>query len=250
MDHRAIELLYDSEATLRLVDHELDALREFTAGVDAIHAPAAVPSDAGDAARHPDDAADDLADDPAASLAMVPMILQRANTEIVGVLQSLRQCRTQLESATVDKLQITHEKLREVTSATESAATDILDGLDRARALVDELDADADASGQRSPRGDALRDRLRDELFVITGCLQFQDITNQQLAYASSMLLDMEARLGDIARLFDPRRYGAPELPPAPPVPEPTFSPDATCEGAEERQRLADQIFTSTPRTA
>ena len=39
--NRAMELLYDSEATLRLLDHELDELRGFTAGTSPAHAGAA-----------------------------------------------------------------------------------------------------------------------------------------------------------------------------------------------------------------
>lgn len=229
MTDRAMELLYDSEATLRLVDHELDALREFSAS--------AMPE--GAATSPEDDEA------PTSSLAMVPMILQRANAEIVNVLQSLRHCRSQLESATTDKLQLTHEKLREVTSATEVAATDILDGLDRAQVLVDDLDADAAEHGG-TEKGADLRNRLRDEIFMITGCLQFQDITNQQISYASSVLNEMESRLGEIARMFDPRRYGAPELPPAPAPEQCTFSPDASLRNAEYRQHVADSIFTAT----
>jgi chemotaxis regulatin CheY-phosphate phosphatase CheZ len=226
MTNRALELLYDSEATLRLVDHELDELREFT--TEPAPPPIVDPAD------------------PAAAvgaLAMVPVILQRANAEIASVMQSLRQCRSQLESATTDKLQITHEKLREVTSATEVAATDILDGLDRAHALLDEMDADA-ATHDGSPRGHELRGRLRDEVFLIAGHLQFQDITTQQLSYASSVLVEMESRLSEIARLFDPRRYGAPELPPVAMDLLPTFSRDASFVDAEGRQRVADQIFT------
>ena len=226
MTNRALELLYDSEATLRLVDHELDELREFTTEP----APPTVADPA----------------DPAmavGALAMVPVILQRANVEIANVMQSLRQCRSQLESATTDKLQITHAKLREVTSATESAATGILDGLDRARRLVDEMDADAEAHDD-TPRGRELRERLREEVFLMSGHLQFQDITTQQLTYAASLLVDMETRLAEIARLFDPRRYGAPELPPAPGEQRPTFSSDASLLNAAGRQKVADQIFT------
>ena len=78
------------------------------------------------------------------------------------------------------------------------------------------------------------------------GHLQFQDITTQQLSYAASVLVDMESRLSEIARLFDPRRYGAPELPPDPrPIPA-TFTPDATITNAEERQALADEVFSTT----
>lgn len=228
--NRAMELLYDSEATLRLLDHELDELRGFTDGTSPAH-PGAEPVPVGEP-------------DPASALAQVPMILLRANREIVHVLDSLRQCRTQLESATTDKLQITHEKLREVTSATEVAATDILDGLDRAQSLIDELDADAEETGNASEKGKELRNRLRDEVFTITGCLQFQDITTQQLAYASTVLTEMETRLSDIARLFDPNRYGAPELP-APAAGQPVvFSPDASFVQGDGRQAVADEIFT------
>ncbi|MHB1223825.1 MAG: hypothetical protein ACYC2G_07230 [Gemmatimonadaceae bacterium] len=224
-NNRAMELLYDSEASLRLVDHELDALREFTDGVQENIAPPAPGEPT-----------------PTSALALVPGILQRANAEIVNVLQSLRQCRSALENATTDKLQITHEKIREVTCATETAATGILDGLDRAQALIDELDAEADGNGSEKARD--LRNRLRDEIFTMTGHLQFQDITTQQLTYAASVLVDMESRLSEIARLFDPRRYGAPELPADPrPIPA-TFTPDATITNAEERQALADEVFT------
>lgn len=236
--NRAMELLYDSEASLRLVDHELDALREFTAGVQGTVAPAGEPAPAAAAVAPQEGYA------PASALALVPGILQRANTEIVNVLGSLRQCRSALESATTDKLQITHEKIREVTSATEVAATDILDGIDRAQGLLDELDTEAETHGEGSPRGRELRGRLRDEIFTITGCLQFQDITTQQLSHAASVLVDMEARLAEIAVLFDPRRYGAPEIPYAPPAPPPIFAPDATLANAEQRQLVADEIFT------
>lgn len=226
-NNRAMELLYDSEASLRLVDHELDALREFTDGVQDNIAPPT--------AGQPT---------PTSALALVPGILQRANAEIVNVLQSLRQCRSALENATTDKLQITHEKIREVTCATETAATGILDGLDRAQVLIDELDAEADGNGDGSDKARDLRNRLRDEIFMMTGHLQFQDITTQQLTYAASVLVDMESRLSEIARLFDPRRYGAPELPAEPrPIPA-TFTPDATITNVEERQALADSVFT------
>lgn len=227
--NRAMELLYDSEASLRLVDHELDALREFTDGVQVNIAPPTQGEPT-----------------PTSALALVPGILQRANAEIVNVLQSLRQCRSALENATTDKLQITHEKIREVTCATETAATGILDGLDRAQVLIDELDSEADSNGDGSEKARDLRNRLRDEIFMMTGHLQFQDITTQQLTYAASVLVDMESRLSEIARLFDPRRYGAPELPPDPrPIPA-TFTPDATIANAEERQALADEVFSAT----
>jgi hypothetical protein len=251
--NRAMELLYDSEATLRLVDHELEALGQLDGVNPAPEAPAEP-----DLGEGPESASlaglarinelselSSLVEDvtPTSALAMVPHILHKANTEIINVLGSLRQCRSAIEQATSDKLQITHEKIREVTNATETAATDILDGLDRAQVLLDDLDAEAESNGDGSEKAKDLRSRLRDEIFMMTGCLQFQDITTQQLTYAASMLVEMESRLAEIARLFDPRRYGAPELPPElPAVPE-IFTPDAAYDKSDTRQAVADQIF-------
>lgn len=236
---RAMELLYDSEASLRLVDNELDALRQFTEGVGGPAPASQQPA----AAASPEALA---ATTPTSSLALVPGILQRANAEIVNVLEGLRECRSALETATTDKLQITHEKIREVTSATETAATGILDGLDRAQTLIDDLDAEAEQCGSSSEKARELRNLLRDEIFMMTGHLQFQDITTQQLSYAASVLVDMEGRLSEIARLFDPRRYGAPELPAEPRLTLAAFTPDATITNAEERQAIADAVFGSS----
>ncbi|HEX6632310.1 MAG TPA: hypothetical protein VF048_14515 [Gemmatimonadaceae bacterium] len=234
--NRALELLYDSEATLRLVDQELGELGDLAGADDAV----------GEVAESVSPPA--LLDEPIA-LAMIPRVLERANAEIINVLGSLRQCRSTLESATADKLQITHAKIREVTNATELAATDILDGLDRAQSIIDEMDAEAAQAGEGSPHGRELRDRLRDEIFSVTGCLQFQDITTQQLAYAGSVLVEMEERLSEIARLFDPRRYGAPELPVPGVQIQPTFSPDASVHDAAARQAVADQLVVTAKPT-
>ncbi len=220
-------LLYDTEASLRLVDGELRSL-------EGGPAPAA-PSSPADHLRA-------LLNSPAGQpvgLAALPFILERANAEIQGVLANLRDSRTALETATVEKLQHTSDKLKEVTSATEVAATDILDALDRTQVMVDELDA-ADESGDREAARQ-LRDRMREEIFGMMGALQFQDITTQQLAYAASVLSDMEARLLHIAKLFDP---AAAMVNAASSGPDPrTFDPRATTQRADERQALADQIF-------
>ena len=221
----ATEVLYDSQAALSLVDSQIDELRrapgEGPAPLDAL---LAQPVGAG------------------VGLAALPLILTRANQEIQAVLASLRDSRTALEAATVEKLQHTSAKLREVTSATEVAATDILDGLDRAQGLVAQLDAADDANDRERAR--AARDQLRQELFGMMGCLQFQDITNQQLAYAATVLVDMEQRLQQIAKLFDPATH-FPGSTLEPPDPR-TFDPAATTRNPEERQALADAIFTGT----
>ena len=83
------------------------------------------------------------------------------------------------------------------------------------------------------------------------GALQFQDITTQQLSYASSVLTDMEARLQEIAHLFDLRATPTATLVAMPGAAKgnadtQVFAPDATIVGAETRQALADEIFVAT----
>jgi hypothetical protein len=227
------ELYYDTEASLRLVDRELTEHQSATAVAEP-----PVAEVTHDAAHH----LRGLLAQPEGSpvgLAALPFILERANIEIQMVLANLRDSRTALETATVEKIQHTSEKLKEVTSATEVAATDILDALDRAQNHIDDLDA-ADADGDRE-KGVATRDALRMEIFGMMGCLQFQDITTQQLSYAASVLTDMEDRLLAIAKLFDPASV---MIRAVTDTPDPqTFDPNATVKHAEKRQALADEIF-------
>ena len=213
------ELFYDTETALRMVDGEMRAMTGEVRGARVAL--------------------------PGSSLAALPFILERANDEIQAVLGTLRESRLALESletATVERLQHTSEKLREVTSATEVAATDILDALDRAGSTVDDLEA-ADHADDK-PRAQELRDALRAEIVGMMGALQFQDITTQQLTYAASVLTDMEERLLLIAKLFDPNAAVGRVLSA---VPDPrTFDPNATIRNAERRQALADEVFVTT----
>ena len=209
------EALYDSAATLRLVDTVLDDL-QFT------------PAPAAQMALN--------------GIAEIPQLLLRAYAEINSVLSSLRQSRDVLERTTVEKLQHTHQKLAEVTSATEVAATDILDGLDRALAMVDRLDGEAVAGDTEAAAG--VRTELRDELFGLMGCLQFQDITSQQLSYAASVLHETEQRLQQLARVFDPQLFGLEPVVEKGAAPRlVAFDPAATTADAEHRQALVDEIF-------
>ncbi|HEY0931744.1 MAG TPA: hypothetical protein VGE27_17605 [Gemmatimonas sp.] len=220
---RAHEVLYESEAALRLVDQELSGLHDVRDVSPAV---------------------------PTISLADLPNILEQANAQILNVLARLRESRAALQTTALERLQTTHEKIREVTSATEDAAINIMDACDRATQMVDELDAiDADAAPDRE-KASGIRATLRDELFLMMGALQFQDITSQQLAHASSVLVDMEERLLEVARLFDHnvdfthtlRVSGAPD--------EKTYDPNATTRNAEGRQALADELFTSVKAPA
>ena len=221
---RAQEVLYESEAALRLVDQELHDLHEMSREDHRVNS---------------------------TGLADLPQILERANAQILSVLARLRESRAALQRSTVDNLHVTHEKLREVTSATEDAAINIMDACDRATGLVDELDAiDAQPQPDRAKAG-ALRSTLRDELFLMMGALQFQDITSQQLSHASSVLVDMEQRLIDVSKLFDTNgtHEGTVAIP-ANASRAGSFDPNATTRDAEGRQALADEIFTASKAPA
>ena len=214
------DLLYDSEAALRLIDTALEELR----------------GESGDSIaprredRQPPANADRLI-----GLGTVTRVLAHAYADVMSTLGSLRETRAILEHVAADRLKTTNDKLLEVSSATEVAATDILDGIERALAMVDSL------GGSAATNDAATVAALRDELFRLMGCMQFQDIAAQQLAHASSVLSDMERRLVDIARLFDPTVFGELAM---------TFSSEsvghfdshASTKDAEARQALADAV--------
>lgn len=223
------ELLYDSEATLRLVDTAIQDMGELDADE---------PQSIEQRLRA------SLTPSPSMGLSGLSDMLARGYAEILGVLDSLRQSRHLLERAAVEKIQHTHDKLREVSDATETAATDILNGLDQANTMVDALDAYASEHGEPDDRAAGIRTALRDELFALMGHMQFQDITSQQLNYASAVLTEMETRLAHIARVFDPAAFGvAPTEPAATADTGPvTFDPNASTQNRAERQAVADQI--------
>lgn len=219
-NHRAQEVLYESEAALRLVDHELNELHDVQ---DSSANPVSV-----------------------GGLGDIAVLLDRANSQIISVLTRLREGRAAIENTAVGKVKLTQDKLREVTSATEDAATNIMDACDRANSLVDELDGiDNEESPDRSKAAN-IRGSLRDELFLMMGALQFQDITSQQLAHASAVLDEMEQRMIEVAKLFDPAMsFELPKLQQNADQNSLTYDANATTLNADSRQALADEIFTA-----
>lgn len=170
--------------------------------------------------------------------AALPPVFVRAYQEIASLYKSVRHSRALLERTPVERLQRSQEKLSEVTSATETAASDMLDGLDRALSLVDELDRD---DGEASDAETC--DRLREELFRVISCIQFQDITSQQISYASSVLEDFERRMQVLMAVLN---QSMPELveEPAEPTREiHVFDDAASTRDAGARQAVADEIF-------
>lgn len=213
---RRSELLEDSRSTLRQVEEILGEL-----GIRGLR---------------PDSR-------PASTLAELLEVMVRAHREILEVVESLQRSRGVIQKASVKRLQNTNLKLREVSATTELAAADMLDGLDRALGLVDQL-----AEGEAADGDDrqTAADELRDELHGLIGLLQFQDITSQQLAYASGVLVDVEERLLRILEIFGGDRgegeseSDPDEIPWEAPV---GADPEATARNAGGRQALADEIF-------
>ena len=229
---RREKLLSDSEATLRQVQ-----------GVLADFGP--VPS--------PDDFAERVSQDEGRrmpGLTDLVEVLMTTYKEIMSVIDSLRTSRGMLEQAAMERLKSTHEKLAEVSSATEMAATGMLDGLDRALVLVDHLEAADESTTPGDSAG--LRGNLRDELHSLINLLQFQDITAQQLGYAGAVLMDIEERLVELARIFDLNGVGQrggesdereAERKARLENRHTTCDPEASHFDSQSRQALADNIF-------
>lgn len=219
--------LSDSEATLRQVR---GVLADFIGTPDADEADAAT------------------LDKRAGGLADLVKMLVGTYSEIMDVIESLRQSRGLLEQASMERLRGTHVRLAEVSSATEVAATGMLDGIDRALTLVDDLEGTASAEDAESSV--ATRDELRQELHKIMDLLQFQDITSQQLGYASGVLFDIEQKMVQLSKLFDSGLgLGDMDLEGVGGISDTflkdTCDPEASTLDAEGRQALADEIFTS-----
>jgi chemotaxis regulatin CheY-phosphate phosphatase CheZ len=167
----------------------------------------------------------------------VEVLLVRMYAELQRILYNVRRSRGLLEEAAIQHLETTSAKLHEVSSTTEFAATNMLDGVDRSLALVDHV--------QLNPKDDDAFANLRDELHALITALQFQDIISQQLDHASTIIAEMESQLRSVTRMFavsmvagtDPVEH-APLISGAL-----TFDPAASVSGAANRQALADDIF-------
>ncbi|MEX1182132.1 MAG: hypothetical protein WEF86_02780 [Gemmatimonadota bacterium] len=219
------EQIMDSMASLRLAGALVSELKE-QAEIMGANAEVATPEGA----------------TPVASL---PTILIRTSHEITAVLNSLYRSRTLLEQAAVPRLHRTHVKLKEVTAATETAAHDMLDKLDRASLLIDAIGTRMSAG---IPAGDEaalrLHADLREEAHRLVLCLQFQDIVTQQIGFATHVLEETERRMTQLANQFTSTVFGQAE--PAGPADAewaPACDPDATTAAPGERQALADSVF-------
>ena len=123
-----------------------------------------------------------------------------ASVDVAGLLDRVQQSRQILEEERHARLQQMSAKLSAVTTATEEAATAMLDGLERALALVATLEHEPAAEDDRVRR--ARYGTLRNELYEVMSAIQFQDITSQQLGYAASVIDETEDRLEALVGIF------------------------------------------------
>jgi uncharacterized membrane protein YccC len=163
------ELLYDSEATLRLVDRVLDDLDmsdHFRSAAGApgyrteqLRADAAGPSE------------------PSGGFL-------RAYWELQDALEVLRE---------------SHSALRpEEEGAAERARDDEHDRLNRALSMVDQLQSE-----NEDPCRDPAHDALRGELLALAEHLRCRDAVTDRLHQTADVLSDLERRLAQLSRVFD-----------------------------------------------
>jgi hypothetical protein len=215
----AEELLYDSEASFRLVDH---AIRELSASG------AELDREASGFLAH-------VMTQPG-GFAELSRTLLRAYAETAGIVGRFRETAGMLDSNGIDKLQQMHGHLQEISSATETATNSVLDGLGRAVNLVEQLDSDATLNEADRRR---MMASLREELSGVVNQMQFQDITAQQLKHIEGQLTDMNRRITQVVKIFAP--------------PAVTFAPSDPKTGTqfgemhltvtEDGQAVADEIF-------
>ncbi|MGV3710122.1 MAG: hypothetical protein ACO1Q7_14900 [Gemmatimonas sp.] len=176
-------------------------------------------------------------------------ILAQARAEANALLARLRVGRASVENSALREVKHMQDKLRLVSSTTEVAAMNIMDSCDRALSLVDDLETIEATQPVDPARVVATRNTLRDELYAMMGALQFQDITAQQLAHAAGLLDEAEKSMEAMSRLFDPTQAMEP-LKERVEVDGGSLAYDAnaTTSDREERQAIADEIFTTDAR--
>src|SRR5262245_56848550 len=72
-------------------------------------------------------------------LAALPTLVLRAYTEVIEVLGGIRLSREAIRTYTFERITKGHDKLTEVSSATETATMELMNGIDRSLALLDQV---------------------------------------------------------------------------------------------------------------
>lgn len=175
------------------------------------------------------------------SLLSLASTLLRAYAEVAALLDRIKQSRGIIQEAQDARLTQMNQKLTAVTSVTEHAASGILDGLDRAIAVVVELEQEAAESAD--PVRQARYTALREELYGVMTHVQFQDITSQQLGYAAAVIGDTEQRLEQLSSIFAPFTADVTAVSGSVPHSAPRhFDPNAVADKTDS-QAFADSLF-------
>ncbi|HWA56950.1 MAG TPA: hypothetical protein VG692_06840 [Gemmatimonadales bacterium] len=176
-------------------------------------------------------------------LGQLPAILLRAHAEITEILGGIRLTREAIEAHAVERIRDTQNRLSNVTTTTESATIELMNGLDRSIELVNSLEQQANHRAS----ADGFQ-RLRDEVSALYNHLQFQDITSQQLQGVTHSLLELETRVAAVAAMFDQKtESGAREellrmFDPGSSA-HLAYNPDATMSRTRADQTMVDETF-------
>ena len=162
------ESLYDSEATLRLVDRVLEELD----GTHCLHPLAGLRGYRAEQLR-----------DGTAELDQPSNAFLRVYWEIQETLECLRDG---------------HEELRAAPADTARAATDERDRMSHALAMVDQLRSD-----RSDPRSGMVHEALRDDLLALADQLRYRESISSRLHRTMDLLCDLEVRLTQLSRIFD-----------------------------------------------
>ncbi len=172
-------------------------------------------------------------------LATLPGALFKVYTEVAAALTGIRITREAIQHHALDQLRDTQSRLSQVSNATESAAMEMLNGLDRTLGLLDGLETAGNAAHAATVA------TLREEVNQLFGHLQFQDIITQQLRGVMALLTDLEGRIATVADLLDQSLVGPIEARAQAPKGEGAvdYNPDAKWERGSARQAEVDAAF-------
>jgi chemotaxis regulatin CheY-phosphate phosphatase CheZ len=106
------------------------------------------------------------------NLAKLPDLLLRVYGDLAVALSGIRVTRETIQKHSIERLRDTHAKLNEVSSATEIAAMEMLNGLDRTLGMIDQLEG---ATKENRRPSHEMCDGLGTEVNQLYGCLQFQE---------------------------------------------------------------------------
>jgi hypothetical protein len=175
-------------------------------------------------------------------LADLPALLLQVHAEIQVVLGGIRSTREAIEAQAVERIRDSRHRLSSVTSTTESAALELLNGLDRSLELINSLETQSSGAGS----GEGFQ-RLRDQVSALYNHLQFQDITAQQLQGVAQSLSELEHRVRTVTALFDQALHGHPARPAAALQSASSarlpYNPDATMHHSHADQAMIDAAF-------